>query len=224
MTKILIVDDEPSILRTLRFSLEPQGFHVEEAANGTEALEVAKRFRPQLIILDLGLPDLDGLEVLKAFRIWTSVPVIVLTANDDEQTKVTLLEMGADDYVTKPFSARELLARMNVALRHHRNDEADSPTFQSGELKINLLERRVEVALKIVKLTTTEFQIVAELVRARGQVVSQEHLLKSVWGVNAVQNPHYLRIYMGHIRKKLEADSSLPKHFLTEPGVGYRLV
>jgi two-component system, OmpR family, KDP operon response regulator KdpE len=221
--RILIIDDEPEIRRLLYSSLENQGFQVAEAETGQAGLQRAGEFHPHLIVLDLGLPDMNGLEVLKRLREWTTIPILILTVSDEESTKVSLLDAGADDYLTKPFSAAELLARIRVGLRHHNLEEA-TPVFQSDNLEVDLNQRSVRVKGEPVKLTATEYALLAILVRNHGRVVSQSHLLKDVWGANAEDQTHYLRIYIGQLRKKLEADPSSPKHIFTEPGVGYRII
>ncbi|RYZ73290.1 MAG: response regulator transcription factor [Proteobacteria bacterium] len=224
MTKILIIEDEESIRRVLRFNLEQKGFVVHEATTGAEGLKLSQEARPQLVILDLGLPDRSGLEVLKELRAWSKIPVLVLTATDDELTKVTLLEAGADDYIAKPFGPLELLARINVALRHHRNDGEDRPVFISDDLEIDLATKTVKVNSEVVRLTATEFSLLSALAKNAGQIVSQETLLREVWGTVGADNPHYLRIYIGQLRKKLEPGVAVPKHIQTEPGVGYKIV
>ncbi len=224
MPHILVIDDEDSIRRILKLNLEPQGFQVLEARSAAEGIVQIKSARPHLIILDLGLPDKPGLEVLKEIRTWSKVPIIILSVRDEESVKVSLLESGADDYMTKPFSVAELIARIKISLRHHPEDGAASPLFESGELKIDLIERKVFISEEEVHLTVTEYNILRLLVRHSGRVVSQEAILTEIWGKNALENSHYIRIYMGHLRKKIEKDPSKPKHILTEPGVGYRLV
>ena len=224
MIKILVVDDEDSIRQTLRLNLVPRGFQVLEAATGGEALKQIKDGKPQLIVLDLGLPDMSGIDVLKEVRTWSKIPIIVLTVTDDESTKVSLLDCGADDFMTKPFSPLELAARINVALRHHKDEVLVNPVFVSGPLAIDLQKKRVEVGGTVVRLSATEFLLLATLVKNAGQVISQEQILREVWGMHAIEQRHYLRIYVGQLRKKLEADPSAPAHILTEPGVGYRIV
>ncbi|MNJ98507.1 KDP operon transcriptional regulatory protein KdpE [compost metagenome] len=221
--RILIIDDEASIRNTLRMSLESQGYKIAEASSGQKGLEKAADFHPHLIILDLGLPDMRGMDVLKDLRKWTTTPVIVLTVDDNEATKVSLLDAGADDYLTKPFGSNELLARVRVGLRTHGMVEA-TPVFKSGSLEVDLSQRKVLVNGAAVKLTNTEFEVLALLVRDHGKVVPQMHILKKVWGAIAEDQSHYLRIYVKQLRKKLEANPSSPQHILTEPGVGYRLV
>lgn len=221
--RILIIDDEKTIRDVLSRALKSEGHHVEEAHKGQEGLDKIKSYHPNLVILDLGLPDKTGHEVLKELRTWSMVPVIVLTVTDDENTKVKLLDSGADDYLTKPFSSAEFLARVRVALRHYGHMEA-TPVFESADLKVDLNTRRVEVAGTEVKLTKTEFELLQRLVREAGKVVPQAKLLKEIWGVLSQEESHYLRIYIKQLRKKIEKNSSTPVHILTEPGVGYRIV
>ncbi len=221
--RILIVDDEPAIRNLLKISFLSGGFKVEEAENGEQGLKRASEFHPHLIILDLGLPDIDGLYLLKELRKWTKVPVIVLTVSDDEKSKVTLLDAGADDYLTKPFGVPELLARVRVALRNHGLVEA-TPIFKSKGLEVDLNQRSVKVDNIAVKLTNTEFELLAVLVRENGKVIPQVQILKQIWGAAFKDQIHYLRIYINQLRKKIELDPSHPEHIITEPGVGYRIV
>ena len=221
-SRILIVDDEPAIRNILRLSLMNQGFEIAEAENGQNALDQAAQFHPHLVILDLGLQDMNGLEVLKSLRQWTTVPVIVLTVSDEESTKVALLDAGADDYLTKPFGTPELLARVRVSLRNHGAVEA-TPIFKSGDLEIDLSKREVKIKTELIKLTATEFNLLSILVRNQGKVVPQTQLLKGVWGEHASDQTHYLRIYVAQLRKKIEIDTAHPQHILTEPGIGYRI-
>lgn len=221
--RILVVDDEPAIRNLLKTNLEANSYQVELAENGIDGIRLVGEFHPHAMILDLGLPDISGLEVLKRLRSWTAVPVIVLTVTDDEATKVRLLDAGADDYLTKPFSLPELLARVRVALRTHHSVEA-TPIFQSDDLEVDLNKHEVKVGGQPVKLTTTEFALLSRLIRGNGRVVSQDILLTEIWGPQALEQSHYLRIYMGHLRKKLEVNPSAPRHIITEPGVGYRIV
>lgn len=222
--KILIIDDESSIRRVLRMNLEPKGFELQEAGTAQEGIQKIAAFKPNLIILDLGLPDKNGLAVLQEIRGWSKVPIIILTVSDEEDSKVKLLEAGADDYITKPFSIPELVARINVAFRHQREDIEATPILELEDLKIDLTKREIFVKGQKVHLTMTELNLLRALSKGHGQVVAQEQILKEVWGPNALNNPHYLRIYIGQLRKKLELDPSNPKHILTEPGVGYRIV
>ena len=222
-SRILIVDDEISIRNLLRMNLLSAKYEISEAVSGAEGLEKAASFHPHLIILDLGLSDMNGLEVLRKLRLWTTVPVIILTVSDDVATKVTLLDSGADDYLTKPFGPEELLARVRVALRHNGMVEA-TPIFESGNLRVDLNKRVVFVSELQIKLTNTEYEVLSRLVRDHGKVVSQAQLLKQVWGAIAKDQGHYLRIYINQLRKKIEVNPAEPVHILTEPGIGYRLV
>ena len=222
-TRVLIIDDEKAIRDVLSMHLKSEDYQIDEAATGAQGLEKIKIFHPHLIILDLGLPDQNGFEILKNIRTWSTVPVIVLTVNDDEKVKVKLLDSGADDYLTKPFSTAELMARARVALRHFEHVEA-TPLFESGDLKIDLNLRKVEVDQQEIKLTKTEFELLQRLVREAGKVVPQNKLLKEIWGSLAQEESHYLRIYIKQLRKKIEKNPSEPVHILTEPGVGYRIV
>lgn len=222
-SRVLVIDDEASVRNVVRIALKNAGHNVAEAATGAEGIDMAASFHPNLVILDLGLPDINGREVLKQLRTWTTIPVIVLTVTDDEKTKVALLDAGADDYLTKPFGPEELQARIRVALRHTGLIEA-TPIFESGALKVDLNKKTVLVSESPVKLTGTEYAVLSRLVRDHGRVVSQIQLLKEIWGTTAKDQSHYLRIYINQLRKKIEANPSEPKHILTEPGVGYRLI
>ncbi len=221
--RVLIVDDEKAIRDTIKMSLEINKYVIGEAATGRAGISQASEFHPHLILLDLGLPDINGLQVLKELRIWTQVPIIILTVSDDEQTKVNLLDAGADDYLTKPFGSQELLARIRVALRKGGLVEA-TPLFTSQKLKVDLSERKVFIADQEIKLTATEYELLSRLARDHGKVIPQSVLLKQIWGVSGIDQNHYLRIYINQLRKKIEENPSVPKHILTEPGVGYRLV
>lgn len=222
-TRILIIDDEVSIRNILRINLETKNYQINEAADGKTGLQKAKDFHPHLIILDLSLPDTDGLTVLKELRAWTKIPIIILTVHDDETIKVRLLDAGADDYLCKPFGINELLARVRVGLRNHGHIEA-SPVYTSDEISVDLNQKKVIVNGQEVKLTQTEFEVLSRLVREQGKVVSQTTLLKQIWGITATDQNHYLRIYINQLRKKIEKNPSEPKHIITEPGVGYRWV
>lgn len=224
MNRILIIEDEESIRRVLRLNLEGRSFEVAEAATAAEGLKKIGVFKPGIVILDLGLPDRNGLDVLKEIREWSNVPIIILTVSDDEKTKVALLESGADDYITKPFGPLELMARIHVALRHRGAEVDSTPVFESGNVKIDIPSKSVVKEGQAVHLTATEMNLLKALIRGGGQVVHQDQLLQEVWGANALDNPHYLRIYIGQLRKKLEMNPSTPQHILTEPGVGYRIV
>ena len=221
--RVLIVDDEKAIRDTIKMSLEINKYVIGEAATGKAGISQASEFHPHLILLDLGLPDINGLQVLKELRIWTQVPIIILTVSDDEQTKVNLLDAGADDYLTKPFGSQELLARIRVALRKGGLVEA-TPLFISQKLKVDLSERKVFIADQEIKLTATEYELLSRLARNHGKVIPQSVLLKQIWGVSGIDQNHYLRIYITQLRKKIEENPSVPKHILTEPGVGYVLV
>jgi two-component system KDP operon response regulator KdpE len=222
---VVLIEDEPQIRRFLRATLSGQGYRLFEVATGADALvEVAQR-QPDVVILDLGLPDMDGLEVIRRLREWSAVPVIVLSARGQERDKVTSLDAGADDYVSKPFSAGELLARIRVALRHtagatHEGSEA---TFKVGELQVDLLRRHVTVGAAEVRLTPIEYKLLSTLVHHAGKVVTHQQLLREVWGPSHEDQAHYVRVYMAHLRHKLESEPARPRYLLTEPGVGYRL-
>jgi two-component system KDP operon response regulator KdpE len=221
---VLVVDDEPQLRRFLRASLPNHGYRLVEAANGAEALSEAAARTPDLVLLDLGLPDLDGVEVTRRLRQWSVAPIIVLSARDQELDKVRALDAGADDYLTKPFGTEELLARMRVALRHATQLAAPGdPVVRSGELKVDLGTRRVFLGEREVRLTRTEYRLLSLLARHAGKVLTHRHLLKEVWGPNAVEQTHYLRVYMGQLRHKIERDPAQPRYLLTETGVGYRL-
>ena len=221
--RILVIDDESAIREMLSVNLQANGFEVHLAESGQRGLEQTNMQHPHLIILDLGLPDLPGFEVLAKLRAWTEIPVIVLTVNDDEATKVSLLDAGADDYLTKPFSSPELLARIRAGLRRNRLAEA-TPIFKSEDLTIDVSQNFVQVRDQHVKLTATEFALLSRLVRASGRVVTQRELLHDIWGPHSIEQTQYLRIYVGLLRKKIEVSPSSPRHLLTEPGVGYRLI
>jgi two-component system KDP operon response regulator KdpE len=220
---VLVVDDETQIRRFLKISLEAHGYHVYETANGQEALEKAAVLRPDLIILDLGLPDQDGLRVLQQLREWTATPVIVLSVRDADRDKIAALDAGADDYLTKPFSVEELMARIRVAQRHARS-EASPSVYTNGDLQVDLARRLVTRHGQPVKLTPTEYALLRLLVQHAGKVLTHRQILKEVWGPAFVDETHYLRVYFAQLRQKLEADPKRPQLILTEPGVGYRLV
>ena len=220
---VLVIDDEPQIRRLLAVALEANGYRVLPAATGQEGIVLTAQHRPALVVLDLGLPDLPGQEVLRRLREWSSIPVVILSVQDDEAGKVAALDGGADDYVTKPFNTGELLARLRVALRHATPRE-ESAVFQSGSLVVDLSARRVVVAGREVRLTATEFALLRLMVRHAGRVLTHRQLLREVWGPNADGQTHYLRVYVAHLREKLEAEPSRPRLIITEPGVGYRLL
>ncbi len=220
--RILIVDDEPQIRKLLKVTLQAHHYAIHEAATGEEGVQQASLIHPDLIVLDLGLPDMTGLEVMGRIRDWSSAPIIVLTAKDREEDKIVALDSGADDYVTKPFSMGELVARIRVALRHVAKS-VNEPVLQFGELAIDLAQRIVELNGERVKLTPTEYDLLKVLVANAGKVVTQRQLLQQVWGSqHSEAESHYLRVYIGHLRKKLEENSTQPKLIVTEPGIGYR--
>lgn len=220
---VLVVDDELSIRRFLRISLETNNYRVHEAATGAEALAKAAQTRPEVIILDMNLPDMEGVEVLRRLREWTSAPVIILSVRDADRDKVAALDAGADDYLTKPFSTDELLARLRVARRHAQPAVAE-PVLSFGDVQIDLARRVVMRGGEPVKLTPTEYALLRLLVQHAGRVLTHRQILKEVWGPHYVDETHYLRVYFAQLRQKLEANPALPRLIVTEPGVGYRLV
>ena len=222
----IIVEDERQIRRFLRTSLEAEGFVVYETDSGRQALvEVATR-KPDLLILDLGLPDMDGVDVIRDLRNWTELPIIVLSARTGEAGKIDALDAGADDYLTKPFGVGELLARIRVLLRRYAAvpGATENSEFSFGEVRVDLKMRQVFRAGGEVHLTSTEYRLLGVLIRNAGKVLTHRHLLREVWGPAHVDNSHYLRTYMAHLRQKLESDPARPQHLITETGVGYRLV
>ncbi|MDQ0917523.1 response regulator [Paenibacillus sp. V4I5] len=220
--KILIIDDEPQIRKLLLVTLTAHGFEAAEASTGQEGLLQATMVRPDLIVLDLGLPDMTGMEVLAHIREWSQVPIIILTAQDQEQDKVAALDRGADDYVTKPFGMGEFMARMRVALRHIAKTQ-DEPVLKLGHLVIDISQRSVELNEEKLKLTPTEYDLLKVLALNAGRVMTHKQLLKQVWGGQQYESDsQYLRVYVGHLRKKIEVDPTRPKYILTEPGIGYR--
>jgi two-component system, OmpR family, KDP operon response regulator KdpE len=220
---VLVIDDEIQIRRLLRVTLEGNGYRVIEAATGQAGLAEAAQHPPDIVLLDLGLPDIEGVTVLKRLREWSQVPVVVLSVRDREEDKVAALDHGADDYVTKPFSGGELLARLRVAQRHSA-PVAESSVFRSGQLEVDFAARTVRLGGKEVKLTPTEYSLLRLFVRHAGKVLTHQQILREVWGPNYVEQTHYLRVYMAHLREKLEADAARPQLLRTEPGIGYRLV
>jgi two-component system KDP operon response regulator KdpE len=219
----LIIDDEVQIRRLLRLTLEAHGYRVFEADDGQTGLLEAGQRRPEIILLDLGLPDLDGVTVLKRLREWSQVPVVVLSVRDREEDKVAALDQGADDFVTKPFSTAELLARLRVAQRHTQPGP-EAATFHAGAVEIDFVRRLVRLRGEEVKLTATEYSLLTLLARHAGRVMTHRQLLTTVWGPNAAAQTHYLRVYVAHLRDKLETNPNQPELLLTEPGVGYRLM
>ncbi len=221
---VLVVEDEKEVMRFLRVTLDAQGYRVIESVTGQQALVEAATRSPDVILLDLGLPDLDGVEVARHVREWSTTPIIVLSARGQERDKVEALDAGADDYLTKPFGVGELAARMRVALRNaaRLGSDATESVFETGQLKVDLAARRVWTDGKEVRLTRTQFNLLAALVKHAGKVLTHRQLLREVWGPGATE-PHYVRAYMGQLRHKLEADPAQPRYLLTETGVGYRL-
>jgi two-component system KDP operon response regulator KdpE len=220
--RVLVVDDEPAIRRFLRASLPAHGYEVFEAHNGQATLSAVLADRPDLILLDLGLPDLDGVEVTRLLREWTSIPIIVISVRGQETDKIAALDAGADDYLTKPFGMGELLARMRVAMRHATSSGSE-PVFAAGDLVVDLARREVRVAGRLVQLTPTEYDLLRALVAHAGKVLTHNHLLREVWGPGYAQETHLLRVNISNLRRKIEPDAARPRYIRTEPGVGYRL-
>lgn len=222
---VVVIEDDPQMRRFLRTSLKSQGFQVFEAETGQQGLIEAGIRKPDLVILDLGLPDRDGVDIIKAVRGWTRLPILILSARDAEQDKIDALDAGADDYLTKPFGLGELLARIRVALRHSAVSPgtAQSEVFSTGSLKVDLQKRLVYLGDEEVHLTPIQYRLLSVLVKHAGRVLTHRQILKEVWGPAYVDNAHYLRIYMSQLRQKLEADPTRPEFLLTESGVGYRL-
>jgi two-component system, OmpR family, KDP operon response regulator KdpE len=220
-TRVLVVDDEPQIRRALAINLRARGYDVELAEDGRAALDVAARSHPDVVVLDLGLPELDGVDVIKGLRGWSRVPIIVLSVRDAEGDKVAALDAGADDYVTKPFGMDELLARLRAALRRAAPAEEEA-TVETADFAIDLAAKRVTREGAEIRLTPTEWHLVEVLVRNRGRLVTQRQLLQEVWGPEYGEETNYLRVYMAQVRRKLEPEPSQPRYFITEPGMGYR--
>jgi two-component system KDP operon response regulator KdpE len=223
--KILLIEDEQEIRRFLRVSLNSHGYRLVEAATGREGIVQAASQQPDLMILDLGLPDLDGMEVIGQVRQWSQMPIVILSARGREEEKVKALDAGADDYLTKPFSVGELLARIRVALRHtaQGTGEGGEPVFVLESLRVDLVRRQVFVGQEEIHLTPIEYRLLTTMVKYAGKVLTHRQLLKEVWGPDSVFETHYLRVYMAQLRRKIEADPARPRFLLTEPGVGYRL-
>jgi len=223
---VIIADDEKQIRRFVRTTLEADGYHVFEAETGQQAVTEAATRKPDLLILDLGLPDMDGVQVMRQLREWSNIPVIVLSARSQENDKIVALDAGADDYLTKPFSTAELLARIRAQLRRQSlaGHDSNGTAYQFGNVKVDLSSRLIFREEEQVHLTPIEFKLLSVLLRNAGRVVTQRQLLNEVWGPSYVESSHYLRIYMGHLRQKLETDPAQPRHLITETGVGYRLV
>jgi two-component system KDP operon response regulator KdpE len=221
---ILVIEDEQEIRKFLSFSLESNGYKPILAVNGHEGLQQVAAARPELIILDLGLPDMDGQQIIQRVREWSSLPIIVLSARGQEQDKIKALENGADDYLTKPFGLGELLARIKVALRHsRRGDNAESKIFTEDDLVVDRAKRFVTLAGEEVHLTPIEYQLLTIMVKHAGKVVTHTQLLKEIWGKHSAENNNYLRIHMQHLRQKLKDNPLKPTYLVTEPGIGYRL-
>ncbi|MGZ4206617.1 MAG: response regulator [Actinomycetota bacterium] len=224
MTAVLVVDDEPQILRALRASLSAHGYEVLTAANGEEGLAQAAARAPDCMILDLGLPDIDGTEVIRQLRSWSEMPVIVLSAREEQADKVAALDAGADDYVSKPFGIEELLARLRATLRRTRPAEPASPVLRFGELEVDLVRRLVTRAGQPVHVTPTEYSLLEAMVTNPGKLLTHQWLLRKVWGRGYGEESHYLRIYVRQLRRKLGDDVASPVYVATEPGVGYRWI
>ena len=220
---ILLVEDEPQMRRFLRVSLEGSGYRYLEAGSGQEGLSLAAQHRPEAILLDLGLPDMEGVAVLRRLREWSNVPVLILSVRDREDDKIAALDGGADDYITKPFGRGELLARLRAA-RRKTLGPADTLVFHTGDLQVDLTARVVTLRGKEVKLTATEYSLLRLFARNAGKVLTHQHILREVWGPNQISQTHYLRVYVAHLREKLEENPAQPKLIVTESAVGYRLV
>jgi two-component system KDP operon response regulator KdpE len=220
--RVLVVDDERAIRRYLHAALNAQGYTVYEASSGKDALDMAVANRPDLIILDLGLPDMDGVEVTRLLREWSKTPIIILSVREQETDKISALDAGADDYLTKPFSSGELLARIRAAFRHS-SPAASNPVFETDGLLVDLTRRLVRVGNEEISLTPTEYDLLRILVQNAGRVLTQNQLLRQVWGIAYVSESHLLRVNMSNLRRKIEPDPTRPHYIITEPGVGYRL-
>ncbi|MCZ4510519.1 response regulator transcription factor [Streptomyces sp. ActVer] len=224
MTRVLVVEDDPQLVRALVINLEARKYGVDPAPDGATALRVAAACQPDVVVLDLGLPDMDGVDVIKALRGWTRVPILVLSARRASDEKVAALDAGADDYVTKPFSMDELLARLRAAVR--RTETAplaqETATVTTDDFTIDLLAKKATRAGRDIRLTPTEWHLLEILVTSPGRLITQKHLLQEVWGVSQSNKTNYLRVYMAQLRRKLETDPSHPRYLITEPGMGYR--
>lgn len=221
--RILVVDDEPQIRRFLRTSLVAQGYLLSEAGNAADAVTLASKEKPDLVILDLGLPDGEGFDVIEKLRLSSQIPIVVLSVRNDEQGKVRALDLGADDYVTKPFGMEELIARIRTALRHRLQIQGEAPVFRSGTLSVDLIRRLVTVSGVEIRLSAKEYDLLRILITHAGKVLTHGFLLKEVWGPAHTEDVQYLRVYIRQLREKLEADPTRPRLILTETGVGYRL-
>ncbi|BBB90890.1 MAG TPA: response regulator [Methylomusa anaerophila] len=221
--RILVIDDEPQIRKLLNVSLQAYGYQLSEAANGLGGIQQAAVFKPDLAIVDLGLPDMDGKEVIRQIRDWSAMPIIILTARDQEQEKIAALDAGADDYITKPFGIGELMARMRVCLRRIAASD-NEPILHCGGLAVDLLQRRVTVDDREIKLTPTEYELIKFMIQHAGRVLTHKQLLKAGWGNSYGEDTHYIRIYIGQLRRKIEQDPTQPRYIVTESGIGYRLM
>ncbi len=222
--RVLVIDDEPQIRKFLRISLQAHGYEVVEAVRGEDGIQQCALTRPDLVILDLGLPDVDGQQVIARLREWSKVPIIVLSVRAGEAEKVAALDRGADDYVTKPFGVAELLARVRAALRSRRPEGEQPAVIHAGDLSIDIARRRVRLADQEIKLSRKEFALLRLLAQHAGRIVTHQHLLREIWGPAHEHEPHYLRIYITHLRQKLGDDPADPRYISNEPGVGYRLL
>ncbi|MCG9969553.1 response regulator [Pelotomaculum terephthalicicum JT] len=222
-TRILVIDDEKQIRRLLKVTLSEHDYEVEEAVDGREGINKVLYCKPELIILDLGLPDMDGIEVIKKLREWSNTPIIIISVREQESEKIAALDSGADDYVTKPFGMGELLARIRAAMRH-ASGAGDEPVINFDELVVDIARRRVTIGEKEIKLTPTEYEILKNLAVYAGKVLTHKQLLRAVWGPAYLNDAQYLRVYIGQLRRKIEVDPSRPRHIITESGVGYRLL
>ncbi len=222
MTRVLVVDDEPQLVRALRTNLQARGYVVDVATSGEGALAMAASTHPDVVILDLGLPGIDGIEVIKGIRGWSEVPIVVLSAREQESDKVLALDAGADDYVTKPFGMDELLARLRAASRRGGPPRAEDPEVRTEHFVVDLAAKKIQISGQEVRLTPTEWHLVELLVRNPGRLLTQVYLLQEVWGPAYSVESDYLRVYMAQIRRKLEPDPPHPRYFITEPGMGYR--
>jgi two-component system KDP operon response regulator KdpE len=221
-SRVLVVDDELPILRAMAVNLRARGYTVDVAATGEEALALAARHHPDVVLLDLGLPGIGGLDVIRGLRGWTSVPIVILSARDDRANKVAALDAGADDYVTKPFDMEELLARLRAALRRSSTGAAEEPIVRTDDFTVDLGAKRVTSGGGEIRLTPTEWHLVETLVRNAGRLVTARQLLDEVWGPGYTDETGYIRVHLAHVRRKLEPNPSQPRYFLTEPGMGYR--
>jgi two-component system, OmpR family, KDP operon response regulator KdpE len=222
MTRVLVVDDEQPILRAMAVNLRARGYEVDVAATGEEALELASRHHPDVVVLDLGLPGIGGIDVIRGLRGWTAVPILILSARDDRGAKVAALDAGADDYVTKPFDMEELLARLRAALRRGAAAPEEAPLVETDDFTVDLRAKKVTAEGGEIRLTPTEWHMVETLVRNAGRLVTARQLLEEVWGPQYADESGYIRVHLAHLRRKLEPNPSQPRYFLTEPGIGYR--